>query len=110
MNKNTYKLALCIYLCLGCGWARSDVQSDLIGTWRAICRVESNDCEGAYNAKEDAVGIAQIRMCLVRDVNRILGKDKYKSDDRKDREKSRQMWTIYSRHYAPNGPPERWAR
>jgi hypothetical protein len=40
--------------------------------WLAICTVESGNNPKAHNVKEDARGIAQIRACVVEDVNRIL--------------------------------------
>ena len=69
----------------------------------AICMVESSGIDSAYNAKEDAVGILQIRQCMVNDVNRILkrqGEDKrYTYNDRWDREKSIEMFTIVCDYY-----------
>lgn len=48
--------------------------------WKAVCIVESNEDSLAYNKKEDAVGIAQIRQCRVDHFNQITGKN-YKLSD-----------------------------
>ena len=39
--------------------------------WRAICKVESNNNPLAYNPHEGAVGIAQVRLCRIKDYNRL---------------------------------------
>jgi hypothetical protein len=41
--------------------------------WSAICRVESNNNPLAYNFKEKAVGIAQVRLCRLKHYNRLTG-------------------------------------
>jgi hypothetical protein len=41
--------------------------------WKAVCEVESNNNPLAYNSHEGAVGIAQIRLCRIRDYNRRTG-------------------------------------
>jgi hypothetical protein len=43
----------------------------------AIIQVESGGDTLAYNSKEDAVGCLQIRPIMVREVNRLLGKDSF---------------------------------
>ena len=69
----------------------------------ALMYVESNNNDSAYNASEDAVGILQIRQCMVDDVNRILRKQKspvrFTYDDRWCRYKSINMFKIYCKHY-----------
>ena len=44
--------------------------------WLAICQVESSNDPKAHNIKEDARGIAQIRACVIEDVNMILAQRK----------------------------------
>ena len=46
----------------------------------AMCAVESGNNPEAYNAKENAVGILQIRELAVRDINREFGTE-YELDD-----------------------------
>ena len=69
----------------------------------AIMFVESSYNDSAYAANEDAVGCLQIRKCMVKDVNRILRRQKselrFTYDDRWFRHKSIKMFDIYCKHY-----------
>ncbi len=69
----------------------------------AIIFVESSNNDSAYAANEDAVGCLQIRKCMVRDVNRILRRQKsplsFTYDDRWSRAKSIKMFDVYCKHY-----------
>ena len=69
----------------------------------AIIEVESNGNDSAYRASEDAVGCLQIRQTMVDDVNRILKRQKktirYTYEDRWNREKSIEMFTIVCDYY-----------
>ena len=69
----------------------------------AIMFVESSYNDSAYAANEDAVGCLQIRKCMVKDVNRILHRQKsplsFTYDDRWSRAKSIKMFDIYCEHY-----------
>lgn len=64
----------------------------------AVIEVESGGDDSAYNKRERAVGCLQIRPIAVREVNRVLesyGIDgKYTLDDRYDRGKSIEMFSI----------------
>jgi len=60
----------------------------------AIIHVESRGDSMAYNSKEDAVGVLQIRPIMVREVNRLLGFDKYTLKDRWSVSKSKEMFNI----------------
>ena len=64
----------------------------------AVIDVESGGDDSAYNKRERAVGCLQIRPIAVREVNRLLesyGVDgKYTLDDRYDRGKSIEMFSI----------------
>ena len=60
----------------------------------AIIQVESGGDTLAYNLKEDAVGCLQIRPIMVREVNRLLGKDSFKLKDRWSKAKSIQMFKV----------------
>ena len=64
----------------------------------AIIQVESGGDTLAYNSKEDAVGCLQIRPIMVREVNRLLGKDSFKLKDRWNKAKSIQMFNILRSH------------
>ena len=69
----------------------------------AIMFVESSYNDSAYAANEDAVGCLQIRKCMVKDVNRILCRQKsnlkFTYNDRWSRSKSIKMFNIYCEHY-----------
>ena len=64
----------------------------------AVMAVESNFDTMAYNSKENAVGCLQIRPIMVREVNRLLGKDSFKLKDRWSKAKSIQMFNILRSH------------
>ena len=72
----------------------------------AIMQVESNGNPNAYAPGEDAVGILQIRQCMVNDVNRILKRQKlpirYTYLDRWDINKSFEMFDIFCNYYDLN--------
>jgi hypothetical protein len=61
---------------------------------KAVIHVESRGDSMAYNSKEDAVGVLQIRPIMVREVNRLLGFDKYTLKDRWSVGKSKEMFNI----------------
>jgi len=69
----------------------------------AIMHIESSNNDSAYHRGEDAVGCLQIRKCMVKDVNRILRRQKsdirFAYDDRWLRTKSIKMFDIYCKHY-----------
>ena len=79
--------------------------------WYAICEVESGNTVDAVNTSEQAVGVAQIRPIMVKDVNRILGEERYAHPtDALSPIKSREMFDIYTAHYFPEGEAEQMAR
>jgi hypothetical protein len=90
--------------------AIESIQSQLDRTWNAVCWVESKGDPRAIGDNGDAIGIAQIHKEVVDDCNRILGKKKYCYQDRWNVVKSREMFRIYVRYYAPTGGPEQWSR
>lgn len=65
----------------------------------AIAIVESGCNTSALNVEEDAVGYLQIRPCVVEDVNRILGNERFSLDDRYDKQASIEMFKIYTLFY-----------
>ena len=67
----------------------------------ALILVESEGKCTARGSKDD-VGVLQITPILVKDVNRIVGHNKYSLDDRLDRNKSIEMFNIIQEHYNPD--------
>ena len=59
-----------------------------------IIYIESRGDSLAYNKKEDAVGVLQIRPIMLREVNRLLGYNKYTLKDRWNVAKSKEMFNI----------------
>ena len=64
----------------------------------AVMAVESNFDTLAYNSKENAAGVLQIRPIMVREVNRLLGEDKYTLKDRWSKTKSIEMFNVIRSH------------
>ena len=75
----------------------------------AIMYVESRGDSMAYNKREDAVGVLQIRPIMLREVNRLLGYNKYTLNDRWSKAKSIEMFEII-RQNTPNPTDEILAR
>lgn len=73
------------------GVVRSIPKNNLID---AIIYVESRGNTKAHNIKEDAVGCLQIRPIMLREVNRLLGFNKYKLSDRWSKAKSIEMFNV----------------
>lgn len=67
----------------------------------AICQVESRQNDRAVNRKSSAAGRYQMLRVYVDEVNRIIGKKKYKYRDRMDPVKAREMFNIYQGYYNP---------
>lgn len=67
----------------------------------ALIQVESEGKADAVGKTND-VGILQITPIYVKDVNRILGEDKYDLSCRTDTEKSLEMFEILQGHYNPS--------
>lgn len=75
----------------------------------AIIWVESRGDTLAYNKSEEALGCLQVRPIMLREVNRILGYNKFKLSDRTSRNKSIEMFNVI-RGYINNPTDERIAR
>lgn len=75
----------------------------------AIIWVESRGDTLAYNKSEEALGCLQIRPIMLREVNRILGYNKFKLSDRTSRTKSIEMFNVIRGHIN-NPTDERIAR
>lgn len=67
----------------------------------AIALVESSGNPKAHNVGEDAIGLLQIRPGVVKDLQQAG--HKYTLEDRWDPSKSREMFRLYIRLYAPKG-------
>ena len=87
---------------------RSATRADLL--WQAICMVESGGDHRAYNQRENAAGIGQIRPILVRDCNRICGYERFTLEDRWKPRRSREMFETFVSHYSRTGTDEEAAR
>ena len=78
---------------------------------KALINVESSNDDNAYRSGEDAAGCLQIRRTMVRDVNRILKRQKSQAqfdfEDRWDRGKSIEIFKIYCNHYNLTTPEEK---
>jgi hypothetical protein len=68
--------------------------------WEAVCKYESNNNPLAYNAREQATGIAQIRPVLVRDYNQRTGRD-YVIEDMYNVEISKEIFMYYASQLGP---------
>ena len=75
----------------------------------AIIYVESRGNTKAHNIKEDAVGCLQIRPIMLKEVNRLLGYNKYKLADRWSKAKSIEMFNVIKEH-TTNPTDEKLAR
>lgn len=65
-----------------------------------ISQVESNNSPKAVGDNGKAIGAYQLHSIFVKDCNRIVGYEKFKLEDRWDVNKSREMFYVYSKHYA----------
>ena len=68
----------------------------------AIAEVESHGNPRCNSGKGD-IGILQQRMISVKEANRIVGYNKYKSADRYNPKKQVEMFMIIQNHYNPSG-------
>jgi len=98
-------LCACAFLSLAAG--RADRYARLLP---AIEQVESGGKSDAVGDGGKAVGILQIHPIMVKDVNRILGEERFTLADRLDPAKSREMFRIYSEHYSKGQSDEVLAR
>ena len=96
------------------------VNSNIDTTMRlvnALIQVESRGLDSAIgdtHLGEPSIGVLQIRPIMVREVNRILKKQKsekrFKLKDRFNREKSIEMFMVWKNYYHPKGGFEEIAR
>lgn len=79
----------------------SKLNSNIKELIKSISYVESRWNPDTINVRENAVGYLQIRPVMLREVNRILGHEKYRSEDRFSKEKSIEMFLIVQKFYNP---------
>jgi soluble lytic murein transglycosylase-like protein len=84
-------------------------QDSLVKLLKALAIVESGNNPLAYNKKENAAGLYQIRPIYLKDVNRF-SKEQFNLADRFDPVKSARIVTLYLQHYCPGGSLEMMAR
>ena len=105
MKTDVIVILLCISVFITTGTLLqnyTDVDKPTDGLSLLLNAIEWVESKGDVNAIGDsgrAVGCMQIHKIYVRDVNRILGYDKYTYADRYDRAKSREMARVYFNHY-----------
>lgn len=75
----------------------------------AIAKTESEFNPSAVG-KTDDWGILQITPIYVKEVNRILGEERYTHEDAFDPEKSMDMFTVMQNHYNPKSDVDRAIR
>jgi len=100
MKKSILSLSLLAFISTQSIWYDKPVKQPIpIDTLlMAVMAVESNFDTMAYNEKENAAGVLQIRPIMVREVNRLLGEDKYTLKDRWSKAKSIEMFNVIRSH------------
>lgn len=77
---------------------------------RKIIMIESKNNPAAYNEKEDAVGLFQIRPIMITEVNRLLHTNRFSLEDRWCPKTSKEIFIAYQNIVNPNWDPELAAR
>jgi hypothetical protein len=72
-----------------------------LSLWYAVCQVESKGDTLAFNPREMATGIVQLRPIMVRDYNQRAGKS-YKLSDCYNKNISKEIFMWYASRYKPN--------
>jgi hypothetical protein len=67
----------------------------------AIIKIESNGNPSVINWKEQAMGLLQIRPCMLKEVNRIVGYEKYSTKDCLDSLRSIEIYRVVQAYYNP---------
>lgn len=76
----------------------------------SIMEEESRFQPDVINKSENAVGLLQIRPIMIREVNRLIGEERFTNTDRKDLYKSVEIFVIYQNHFNPEWDLEKAAR
>ena len=100
MKKSILSISLLAFISTQSMWYDRPIEQPIaIDTLlNAVMAVESNFDTMAYNAKENAAGVLQIRPIMVREVNRLLNEDKYTLKDRWSKVKSIEMFNVIRSH------------
>ena len=100
MKKSILSISLLAFISTQSMWYDKPIEQPIpIDTLlNAVMAVESNFDSMAYNEKENAAGVLQIRPIMVREVNRLLGEDKYTLKDRWSKAKSIEMFNVIRSH------------
>ena len=99
-----------LFAVVGLTLPQSITEFDKAELIQAIIQVESGGDPSAVGDNGEAVGILQIHKVMVDDCNRIVGSKKFSYEDRKDPDKSKEMFRIYTDHYTPDWNPEKASR
>jgi hypothetical protein len=96
----TFALCFSLLVVIGIAVRGEPRQATYEAFLRALAQRESGGDPNAWNAKESAAGLYQIRPCYIADVNRILGREQFTLADRCDPKKAALMVVIYLDYYA----------
>lgn len=70
--------------------------------FEAFCFVESSHKADAVNKTSGATGVVQIMPIMIKEANRLLGREKYKLSDRYDKKKSEEIFHLIMSKKNPN--------
>lgn len=125
MKSDTFRFTIVMLvgiLCVGAWWnwqhpdrapGQQIVHVEDDRDWALVEAIEQVESGGDPDAVGDggrAVGVLQIHPIMVRDVNRILGREAYTLEDRRNRTRSYEMFWIYTQHYSADADRETIAR
>lgn len=89
------------------------IDTDLIHKQKillSIIKEESKFKLDAINRSENAVGLLQIRPIMIKEVNLIIGEERFTNADRNDLYKSIEIFVIYQNYFNPEWDLEKAAR
>lgn len=93
--------------------AEETIHTDLLHRQKGLLSImeeESRFQPNAINKSENAVGLLQIRPIMIKEVNSLLGEERFTDADRKDLYKSVEIFVIYQNHFNPEWDLEKAAR
>lgn len=82
---------------------KKDKKEEII---QKIAMIESSGNPDAFNEKENAAGLLQIRPVMVKEINRLIGEHRYTLEDRWCPETSKEMFITYQNHVNPEWDEE----
>ena len=110
MKKRKVFRNLLIIVLLHIGIIKIQSQPDYGKLINAIAHVESKHNEKLVSKNHTHVGLLQISKITVDECNRIIGRKKYRYDDRFNREKSIEMFIVIQKFYNKTNNIERAIR